>query len=94
MRELISKQDAIRLVHNVLYEMRVDAAATDIEKPMSKEDKLLLKVNKIVCTKLKELPSAQPLDVQLAYYRGVNDGIEQCTERIKRLADAERRTDE
>lgn len=45
-------------MHNVLYEMRVDAAATDIEKPMSKEDKLLLKVNKIVCTKLKELPSA------------------------------------
>lgn len=36
---------------------------------------------------IKELPSAQPLDVQIAYLRGVNDGIEQCTERIKRISD-------
>ena len=60
MSDLISRQDAIRLVHSVLYEMMVDAAATEIEKPMSKEDKLLLRVNKVVCTKLKNMPSAQP----------------------------------
>ena len=58
--DTISRQAAIRLVHSVLYEMMVDAAATDIEKPMSKEDKLLVKVNQIVCTKLRKMPSAQP----------------------------------
>ena len=31
--------------------------------------------------------SAQPLNVQLAYLKGLNDGIEQCTERLKRLND-------
>lgn len=66
--DLISRQEAIRLVHSVLYEMMVDAAATDIEKPMSKEDKLLLRVNRVVCAKLKELPSAEsdPSDVARA----------------------------
>lgn len=61
MDDAISRQDAIRLVHSVLYEMMVDAAATEIEKPMSKEDKLLLKVNRAVCTALKDLPSAEPV---------------------------------
>ena len=63
--DTISRQAAIRLVHSVLYEMMVDAAATDIEKPMSKEDKLLLRVNKVVCAKLKELPPVQRDDAAL-----------------------------
>ena len=57
---LIDKQEAIRLVHGVLYEMMVESAATNIEQPMSEQDKLLLKVNKAVCNKLREMPSAQP----------------------------------
>lgn len=31
------------------------------------------------------LPSAQPIDVQEAYYRGKIDGIKECTTRLKKM---------
>ena len=32
-----------------------------------------------------KLTSGQPLDVQIAYYKGVHDGIEQCFDILKRV---------
>lgn len=31
------------------------------------------------------LPSAQPIDVQVAYYRGKIDGIKECRARLKKM---------
>lgn len=56
--DMIGRDEAIRLVHSVLYEMMMESA--DIDTPMSAEDKLLLRVNKAIATKLREMPSAQP----------------------------------
>lgn len=38
----------------------------------------------------KDLPSSKSAAVQMAYYKGLNDGIEKCTERLKRLNDEEK----
>ena len=42
----------------------------------------------------EQFPSSQPFDAQIAYYKGLNDGIAQCTERLKRLTDEMRRQKE
>jgi hypothetical protein len=34
---------------------------------------------------LTDLPSAQPIDVQEAYYRGKIDGIKECTAKLKKM---------
>lgn len=34
---------------------------------------------------IKGLPSAQPIDVQEAYYRGKIDGVKECTARLKKV---------
>ena len=36
---------------------------------------------------LEKLPSAQPIDVQEAYYRGKIDGVKECTERLKKVTE-------
>ena len=36
---------------------------------------------------LNKVPSAQPIDVQEAYYRGKIDGIKECTTRLKKMND-------
>lgn len=36
---------------------------------------------------IEGLPSALPMDVQEAYYRGQIDGIKECTAKLKRLND-------
>ena len=36
---------------------------------------------------LKNVPSAQPIDVQEAYCRGKIDGIKECTTRLKKMND-------
>ena len=41
-----------------------------------------------VCKKvsaIQKLPSARPIDVQEAYYRGKIDGIKECTVRLKKV---------
>lgn len=35
--------------------------------------------------KVYKLPSAEPIDVQEAYYRGKIDGIKECTARLKKV---------
>lgn len=40
--------------------------------------------NEKVIQRIKEIPSAQPIDVQEAYYRGKIDGIKECTTRLKK----------
>lgn len=40
---------------------------------------------------IMRFPSAEPFDVRTAYYKGLNDGIKQCTERLKRSIDEMRR---
>lgn len=35
--------------------------------------------------KVYKLPSAQPIDVQEAYYRGKTDGVKECTARLKKV---------
>ena len=34
---------------------------------------------------IDELPSAEPIDVQEAYYRGKIDGVKECTARLKKV---------
>ena len=41
----------------------------------------------ISAEELAKLPSAEPIDVKIAYYKGMQDGIKKCTERLKRLND-------
>ena len=38
-----------------------------------------------VWQQLKDLPSAQPIDVQEAYYKGKIDGIKECMARMKKV---------
>ena len=38
-----------------------------------------------VWQQLKDLPSAQPIDVQEAYYRGKIDGIKECMKRVEKV---------
>ena len=38
-----------------------------------------------VNAELNSLPSAQPIDVQEAYYRGKIDGVKECTARLKKV---------
>ena len=33
------------------------------------------------------LSPVEPIDAQVAYYKGMQDGIKKCTERLKRLND-------
>jgi hypothetical protein len=33
---------------------------------------------------IANMPSAQPIDVQEAYYRGMIDGIKECTAKLKK----------
>jgi hypothetical protein len=36
---------------------------------------------------LEKLPSAQPIDVREAYYRGKIDGVKECTARLKKVTE-------
>lgn len=84
----IYRQAVIDTVHKSIFDF-FDICDDDEESPMTYKDEQLLKLNKAITTRIKALPSAQPLDVRLAYYRGVNDGIEQCTEKIRSLISRE-----
>lgn len=55
--DLISRQDAINLIHKTIYEF-FDIVDNESEEPMSEKDKLLLEVNKAISNRTKELPSA------------------------------------
>lgn len=36
---------------------------------------------------IRSLPSAETPDVEIAYYKGMKDGIKKCTERLKKFND-------
>lgn len=55
--EMIYKDDAVAVVHSVM--LKLMDVSEDAE-PMSEQDRLLLTANKEICTKLKQLQSAQP----------------------------------
>lgn len=55
--DLISRQDAIDLIHKTIYGF-FDIVDNESEEPMSEKDKFLLEVNKAVSNRTKELPSA------------------------------------
>ena len=80
-KDTIYRQDAI------------DALAEDMPQPYTPDgshpaDEGIFMAQEIYadCIQtLKELPYAQPIDVQEAYYRGKIDGIEECMTRIKKV---------
>lgn len=46
-------KEIIDIIHNTIYQF-FDVCGDEEEVPMSDKDKLLLKVNKAICNKLKE----------------------------------------
>lgn len=59
MDDLISRQAAIDVVHHTIYEF-FDVVEDDDESPLTYKDTKLLELNKSICTRVKDLPSAQP----------------------------------
>lgn len=57
--DVVSKNIVTNLVHLTILEF-MDYCADSAEEPMTEKNKLLLEVNKKICTRIKELPSAQP----------------------------------
>ena len=53
MKTMISADTAVDIVHKTIYEF-FDIADDDSEEPMNEKDKLLLKINKALSSKLKD----------------------------------------
>lgn len=61
MDDLISRQDAIDVVHKAIFDFfDICDDDDDEESPLTYMDKKLLEVNKSISTQIKDLPSAQP----------------------------------
>ena len=56
---LIDRRAVINMIHKVIYDF-FDVADDESEEPISEKDELLLEVNKAICNKVKNLPSAEP----------------------------------
>jgi hypothetical protein len=70
MNDLISRQAAIDALYDWSEHSMTDAEAWHIRQ---------------VIGDIKSMPSAQPIDVQEAYYRGKIDGIKECTAKLKKM---------
>lgn len=57
MADLIDRQTIIEAIHSAIYPYFCGAEDGDA---LSDDEKLVLSVNKTICTAIKELPSAQP----------------------------------
>lgn len=71
MDDSISRQAAIKTVHEAIYEF-FDLVDDDAESPMTYLDKKLLEVNKAITNRLNNLPSAQER-IDAAYKEGYCD---------------------
>ena len=60
-------------------------AMEGLPKYFDKTDTLCLDYADVLAVLSEHLPSAQPIDVQEAYYRGKVDGIKECTVRFKKV---------
>ena len=89
--DLIERQAAIDLVRDVCNavmsgcESWYDPETKDEVYEDIREVDAILKCNKEVRIALRNMPSAQPIDLQKAYYRGYVDGIKECTARLKKV---------
>ena len=89
--DLIERQAAIDLVRDVCN--AVMSGCESLHDPETKDEvyedirevDAILKCNKEVRIALRNMPSAQPIDLQKAYYRGYVDGIKECTARLKKV---------
>ena len=52
------RQEIIELVHNTIHGFFEDAEFDS--RPFTKEETLLLEVNKAICEKIKEIPTVEP----------------------------------
>lgn len=82
MDDMVSRKAVIDAVHTATYGFICGAEDGD---EMTEADKLVLSINKAVCTAIKALPSVQPLDAQASYYKGKLDTIAECRAILKSM---------
>ena len=62
MNDYISKQDAVKAIHEAIYDF-FDVDDSDDESPMTYFDKKLLEVNKAISKRIASVPTADVVEV-------------------------------